>query len=75
MKILAFDSTAKVASVAVVEDEKILSVFSIDNGLTQSELLLPMAESALRSLRLSFTDIDAYAVTVKGNGTVFYVGG
>ena len=64
MKILAFDSTAKTASVAVTEEDKTLLSYSIDNGLTQSELLLPMAEAALKSLRLGFSDIDAYAVTV-----------
>lgn len=64
MKILAFDSTAKVASVAVTEGDRTLLSYSIDNGLTQSELLLPMAESALKALRLDFSDIDAYAVTV-----------
>ena len=64
MKILAFDSTAKVASVAVSENEKILAQYSIDNGLTQSELLLPMAEDILKSLGISFNDIDAYAVSV-----------
>ena len=64
MKILAFDSTAKVASVAVTEDERALAVFNIDNGLTQSELLLPMAEAALKSLRLSFDDIDLFAANM-----------
>ena len=64
MKILAFDSTAKVASVAVTENGKALASYSIDNGLTQSELLLPMAEAALKSLRISHSDIGAYAVTV-----------
>ena len=64
MKILAFDSTAKVASVALSENEKPLAVYSIDNGLTQSELLLPMAEAALKSLRMTFSDVEAYAVTV-----------
>ena len=64
MKILAFDSTAKVASVAVTEGDRALLSYSIDNGLTQSELLLPMAESALKALRLTFADVGAYAVTV-----------
>ena len=64
MKILAFDSAAKVASVAVAEDGKILAQYNIDNGLTQSELLLPMAEDMLKSLGLSFSDIDAFAVSV-----------
>ena len=64
MKILAFDSTAKIASVAVLEDERLLGLFNIDNGLTQSELLLPMAENLLRSLNLSFSDIELFAVSV-----------
>ena len=64
MKILAFDTSAKVASVAVSDGDRILGVTSIDNGLTQSELVLPMAEDLLKRLGLSFGDIDTYAVTV-----------
>lgn len=64
MKILSFDSTAKVASVAVTEGERALLQYSIDNGLTQSELLLPMAVAGLKALRIDFSDIGAYAVTV-----------
>ena len=61
MLILAFDSTAKAASVALSDDGRILAEYTVDNGLTQSELLLPMAESLLSSLKLSFSDVDAYA--------------
>ena len=64
MKILAFDGTAKAATVAVTEDEKILGYYTIDNGLTQSELLLPMAENLLKSLNLTFSDIELYATSV-----------
>ena len=64
MKILAFDGTAKAASVAVSEDDKILGYCTVDNGLTQSELLLPMAEDLLTSLKLSFSDIDVFATSV-----------
>ena len=64
MIILAFDATAKIASVAVSDDEKNLALYNIDNGLTQSELLLPMAESALKALKLSFSDIGLYATSV-----------
>ena len=64
MKILAFDSTAKAASAAVCEDEKLLALYNIDNGLTQSELLLPMAEDLLKSLGLSFSDVNLYAAAV-----------
>ena len=64
MKILAFDGTAKAATVAVTEDERLLGYYTIDNGLTQSELLLPMAENLLKSLNLNFSDIELYATSV-----------
>ena len=64
MIILAFDSTAKAASVAVCEDEKLLALYNIDNGLTQSELLLPMAENMLKCLNLTFDDIGLLACAV-----------
>lgn len=64
MKILAFDGTAKAASVAISDDDRILACHTIDNGLTQSELLLPMAEDMLKSLKLSFSDINLFATSV-----------
>ena len=60
---LAFDSVAKVASVAVCDGERLLAQYNIDNGLTQSELLLPMAEDILKSLKLSFSDVELLACT------------
>ncbi len=64
MLTLAFDSTAKAASVAVTDSEKLLALYSIDNGLTQSELLMPMAENILKSLGLTFSDIELLACSV-----------
>lgn len=64
MIILAFDSTAKAASVAVCDGEKLLALYNIDNGLTQSELLLPMAENMLKCLKLNFSDVDLLACAV-----------
>ena len=61
MIILSFDSTAKIASAATLKDGNVLAEYSINNGLTQSELLLPMAEAMLKDLKLDFDDIDAYA--------------
>jgi len=61
---LAFDSTAKAASCAVCDGERLLAVYNIDNGLTQSELLLPMAENVLKSLKLTFTDVELLACSV-----------
>ena len=64
MIILAFDSTAKAASVAITDDEQLLALYNIDNGLTQSELLLPMAENMLKNLKLTFDDIELLACAV-----------
>ena len=61
---LAFDSTAKIATVAVTDSDKLLALYSINNGLTQSELLMPMAEHILKSLKLEFSDIELLACSV-----------
>ena len=68
MKILAFDSTAKAASVAVCEDERLLALYNVDNGMTHSELLLPMAQNMLSSLKLDISEIDIFA-TAHGPGS------
>lgn len=62
--ILAFESTAKVASVALLQGERVLAEYSVDCGLTQSELLLPMAEHCLASVHAEFSDVSALACTV-----------
>ena len=64
MKILAFDGTAKAASVAVLDGDRVLGHYTVDNGLTQSELLLPMAENLLESLKMTFNDIELYTTSV-----------
>ena len=64
MKILAIDSTAALATVAVCDGDRLLGSYNINNGLTQSELLLPMVESLLGMLKLSHSDIELLACTV-----------
>lgn len=61
---LAFDSTAKVSSVALCDSDKLLALYTVDGGLTQSELLLPMAENILKSLKMTFDDIELLAASV-----------
>lgn len=64
MKILALDSTAKVASVALCEDERLLGELTINNGNTHSQTLLPMIEFLLNQFELSPDDIDVFAASV-----------
>lgn len=63
MKILGIDSSATVASVAVCEDERLLAEYTVNNGNTHSETLLPMIQAALAALSLSISDIDLFAVS------------
>lgn len=63
MKILALDSSATVATVALCDDERLLAEFTIDNGNTHSETLLPMVESVLRLFDLSTDEIDLFAAS------------
>ena len=62
MKILALDSTAKVASVALCEEEQLLGELTLNNGNTHSQTLLPMVEFLLDKFDLSPADVDLFAV-------------
>ena len=63
MKILALDSTANTSTVAVLEDEKLLSIYTANIKNTHSETLLPMVKGMLETLKLSVDDIDVFAVS------------
>ncbi len=68
MLMLALESSAKAASAAVFEDEKLLAVTVENSGLTHSRTLLPMAEGLLRNLDRSVRDIGVVAVA-RGPGS------
>ena len=61
MLILALDSTAIVASVALCENDRPIASFTVKNGNTHSETLLPMVESVLRCAKVDIDDIDLFA--------------
>ena len=63
MKILALDSSAITASVALCEDEKLLAEYTMNNGNTHSETILPMIESVLSKLCMTANDIDLFAAS------------
>lgn len=63
MKILAFESSAKAAGVALCEDEFLIAQSYQNNGLTHSTTLLPMAEDLLRNCGVSLKDVDCLAVS------------
>lgn len=62
MLILSVDSSASPASVCLFRDNKILSEYYINVGLTHSQTLVAMIESMLTVTGIKSEDIDLYAV-------------
>ena len=62
MLILAFESSAKPASAALVKDGQLLSQYMQCSALTHSRTLLPMAEDMLKNAELRLSDVDLIAV-------------
>lgn len=68
MKIFALESSAKAASAALCEDDKLICQYWQNSGLTHSRTLLKMAEGILQDSGISMQDIDVVAVA-KGPGS------
>lgn len=62
MLTLAFESSAKAASVALCEDGRLISQVIQCSGLTHSRTLLPMAEDLLKNAGTEMKQIDCFAV-------------
>lgn len=62
MIILALESSAKSASVAISKDRALLAQSYQFSGLTHSCTLLPMAEDMLKNVGLTMADVDCVAV-------------
>ena len=62
MKILAFETSAKAASVALMERGKLLGEAYQNTGLTHSQTLMVMAEDLLKACNLTPKDVEAVAV-------------
>ena len=62
MKILAFDSSGLVASVAVLEEERMIAEYTVNYKKTHSQTLLPMLDEVVKMTELDLNEIDAIAV-------------
>lgn len=62
MKILAFETSAKAASVALTQDGKLLGECYQNTGLTHSQTLMVMAEGLLKQCGVETGQLDAVAV-------------
>ena len=62
MKILALETSAIAASVAVCEDEALIAQSFQRTGLTHSATLMPMLEAMLKNSGMTLNEIDLIAV-------------
>lgn len=68
MLILAFESSAKAASVALMKDGVLLGESFQHSGKTHSATLMPMAEALMKDCEVKAADLDCVAVS-KGPGS------
>lgn len=68
MIILALDTTAVTASVALLENECVIASTSVHNKLTHSEKLLPMIDELLENSGYTIEDVDLIGVS-RGPGS------
>ena len=68
MKILSIDTSSKVCTVAILEDNKLIKEIWDNNGYTHSERLMPTIKQILEETDLELKDIDLFVVD-KGPGS------
>jgi tRNA threonylcarbamoyladenosine biosynthesis protein TsaB len=64
MKVLGIDTSSKAASVAIMEDDKLISEYTINNNKTHSQKLMPIIENMFKLNEMSADDIDLISVCV-----------
>lgn len=75
MRLLVIDTSGPVCGVAVLDDDRVLCEYTVQNRNTHSANLMPMTEAVLASAGLSAGDLDAIAaVTGPGSFTGVRIG-
>lgn len=68
MKILAIEASGLVASVALIENDKLVAEYTINNKLTHSQTIMPMIEEICNLTELELSTID-YIACSSGPGS------
>lgn len=63
MKILAIESAATVAAVALVEENKVVCDYTMNDKKTHSQTIMPMIDAMKKQLNLDLKTLDAIAVS------------
>ncbi len=75
MLVLAIDTASTVCSLALYDGQKVLADWSVDNGLTHSEKLMPQMDMLLSAVGMAKKDIQGIAVcTGPGSFTGLRIG-
>lgn len=64
MKILALDTSGPNCSVSIMDDSTIVGDFTINNGITHSQNLVPMVEQVQKFANIELSDIDTFACSI-----------
>jgi tRNA threonylcarbamoyladenosine biosynthesis protein TsaB len=64
MLTLAFDTSSRTASVAILKEHSVIYDEIIDSGLHHSEVLLPAIDNALHEVNIRISGIDLFACTL-----------
>ncbi|HCJ67064.1 MAG TPA: tRNA (adenosine(37)-N6)-threonylcarbamoyltransferase complex dimerization subunit type 1 TsaB, partial [Elusimicrobia bacterium] len=62
MKILAIETSSKICSAALLEDEEIRAEYNLNLGLRHSEFLFPLIENVLKDSEWQVRDLEGIAV-------------
>ncbi|NLY44174.1 MAG: tRNA (adenosine(37)-N6)-threonylcarbamoyltransferase complex dimerization subunit type 1 TsaB [Clostridiaceae bacterium] len=64
MKVLAVDTSSIVATVAILEDDKLIGEYVLNHKKTHSQKLMPIISEIMLSAELKASDIDVFAVAI-----------
>jgi len=63
MRVLGIESSSSTASVAIVDDDKLIAEYTINNTMKHSKTLMPMLEEMLKRLEIKVDTIELISVS------------
>lgn len=64
MKILALDTSSMTATVAILDDNKLIGEYTLNHKKSHSQKLMPMIDELIKSCDLTPNEIDVFAVSL-----------
>ncbi len=63
MRVLGIESSSTTASIAIIDDDKLVCEYTINNTMKHSKTLMPMLEDVLNRLEININTVDLVAVS------------